>query len=83
MGRYYFDIRDGDYFVPDEEGMELPTPEAAWGAAALSLADLAMDAVTMTGVELFRRQVAVEVRDDCGPVLTVRMAFADLGSHKR
>jgi hypothetical protein len=40
MKRYYFDIRDGDKLVVDEEGMELPDVEAAQEVAARTLADL-------------------------------------------
>jgi len=29
MTRYFFDIRDGDEFIVDQEGMELPHVEAA------------------------------------------------------
>jgi hypothetical protein len=43
MTRYFFDIRDGDEFVPDEEGMELPHVEAAQVEAARSLADIVLN----------------------------------------
>jgi hypothetical protein len=59
----------------DEDGMELISIEAAWGEAALSLADLAMDAIAMSGANLPRRQTSIEVRDDSGPVLVVTVTF--------
>jgi len=74
MPRYYFDLRDGDDLAADEEGMVFATIDGAQSEAAHSLADMARDAV--------RRQrggkgqfMAIEVRDDNGPVLEVRLAF--------
>lgn len=74
MPRYYFDIREGDDLAPDDEGLELSSMQAVQEEAARSLADLLRDAV--------RRQrqggdhrMAIEVRDDNGPVLTVTVSF--------
>ncbi|WP_456685706.1 DUF6894 family protein, partial [Bradyrhizobium sp. P5_C11_2] len=39
MKRYYFDIREGDEIIPDEEGLELSTIEKVQEEAARSLAD--------------------------------------------
>jgi hypothetical protein len=75
MRRYYFDVRDGKHLIPDEEGLELPTIEAAWGEAALSLADLAMDEIAMPGTK-GREDMAIEVRDGDGLVLEVKLTFA-------
>ncbi len=36
MPRYYFHIRDGEDFLPDEEGVELPNLKAAHREAILS-----------------------------------------------
>ena len=74
MKRYYFDIRDGDGFAPDEEGLELPDIEAAQQEAALSLADLSRDAVRM--LRRNARLMQIEVRDDNGPVLQAKFVFA-------
>ena len=74
MKRYYFDIRDGDGFSPDEEGLELPDIEAAQEEAALSLADMARDAVRISRRNAHLMQI--EVRDDNGPVLQARFVFA-------
>jgi hypothetical protein len=38
MMRYFFDIREGDNFGPDNEGIELPLLETAQVEAARSLA---------------------------------------------
>ena len=39
MPRYHFDLRDGEAFVVDEEGMELPDIESAQMEAAEFLSD--------------------------------------------
>jgi hypothetical protein len=41
MPRYYFDLREGDRLAVDEEGIELPDPQAVQLEAARSLADVA------------------------------------------
>ena len=74
MKRYYFDIRDGDGFAPDEEGLELPGIEAAQEEAALSLADIARDAVRIPRRNAHLMQI--EVRDDNGPVLQAKFVFS-------
>ena len=74
MKRYHFDIRDGGGFTPDEEGLELPDIEAVQQEAALSLADVARDAVRISRRNAHLMQI--EVRDDNGPVLQARFVFA-------
>ncbi len=71
MPRYYFDLRDGDALAMDEEGLELLNLEAAQEEAALSLADMTRDA--LRGYP--SHGMAVEVRDDTGPLLQVRVTF--------
>jgi hypothetical protein len=59
---------------PTKEGLELPDIEAAQQEAALSLADLARDAV-----RILRRNdhlMQIEVRDDNGRVLQAKFVFA-------
>ena len=73
MPCYFFDIRDGEQLVPDDDGLDLATAQAAWAEAALSLADLAVDAIQAN--ERPCQPVAIEVRDENGPVLVVRVAF--------
>jgi hypothetical protein len=73
--RYYFDLREGDDVAPDEEGMELTTLEAVQAEAARALADMARDAVRKepNGAA---HHLAIDVRDDDGPVLQVKFTFA-------
>jgi hypothetical protein len=61
MPRYFFDIRDGDELIADEEGMDLPDLEAAFREAARSLADISQ----MGG----SGQMAIVVRDGSGIVM--------------
>lgn len=74
MPRYYFDLREGDELIPDDEGVELYTLKAVQEEAARSLADMAREAV--------RRQtdgglhpMGIEVRDESGLVLHVRFTY--------
>ena len=71
--RYYFDLRDADGVTRDEEGVELPDIEAALEEAALALADMAR------GVALddigSGHQMAIEVRDERGPLLQANFVF--------
>ena len=62
MPRYYFDTRDGDHFVRDDEGVELDGIEGARDQATLALRDLAKDAIPKET----RRQFAMKVRDEAG-----------------
>jgi hypothetical protein len=72
--RYYFDIRDGDEFAPDCEGTELSSIQGVQEEAARSLADMARDAIHHQH-DGARHEMAIEVRDDNGPVLTVEVSF--------
>jgi hypothetical protein len=74
MSRYYFDMRQGDEIAPDEEGLELPTIESVQEEAARSLADMARDAV-QSHCDGTKRPMAIEVRNDSGPVLQARFTF--------
>ena len=49
MTRYYFDLRDGNAFVIDEEGMELCDMRSAQGEAARALAGVGWDAMRVDG----------------------------------
>jgi hypothetical protein len=71
MPVYYFDTRDNDHFIEDDEGLDLPDIDAAKVAAASSLAELARDVLPGS----LKRQLAVEVRDDNGSVMTALMTF--------
>ena len=71
MPHYFFDTRDGETFIEDHEGLDLPDFEAAKKAAALSLAELAREVIA--GSE--RRILIVEVREGRKPVLEARLTF--------
>ena len=71
MPRYYFDTRDGDAFILDDEGAELPDLDAAKKIAAASLAELAKDVLPSSE----RRVLIVEVRNEEQPVLETRLTF--------
>ena len=70
--RYYFDIRDGDGLSVDEEGMTLPDLVAAQEEAARSLVDIIRNTPRGKGS---RAHLAIDVRDDNGPVLQASIAF--------
>ena len=71
MPRYYFDIKDGDHLVADEEGLELRDVTAAEVEAAYSLAGLAKD-----HIQSFNEQrLSIEVRSTDGPVFRVTFLF--------
>jgi uncharacterized protein DUF6894 len=71
MTRYYFDIRDGEFFYPDDEGLELTDQTAAEVEAAKSLADLAKNLAPLDE----RHHMAVEVRTSAGPVFQAAFIF--------
>ena len=62
MARYFFDSRDGDHFIRDDEGVELDGIEQARDEATLALRDLAKDALP----KATRRELSIEVRDEAG-----------------
>lgn len=74
MQRYFFDLIDGDALIPDEEGVELSTSDAVLRESALALADMVKDeAVGIDPCDAQHvRQLAIEVRDEHGPVLEPR-----------
>jgi hypothetical protein len=71
MACYFFDSRDNDDFIEDDEGLEYPDLEAVKVEAARALTELAADVVPGS----LRRELAIEVRDEHGPVLIARMIF--------
>jgi len=82
MPRYYFDIRDADELAVDEEGLELPSLKAVQTEAARSLADMAKHAVWTSAETMLGHRMAIEVRDDNGPVLQAKFTF-ELEQHKQ
>ena len=75
MTRYHFDVRHRDGLTLDEEGMELPSVEAAWVEAAHSVAELATEALPERAEHGAHHEMEVEVRDDAGAVLAVKVCF--------
>jgi len=77
MTRFYFDVRKGDKLLPDKEGLELSTIDAAQQEAVDAAAVMARDAIRRNpdGV------MAIEVRDHVGTVLNVRFHWT-LGRYK-
>jgi hypothetical protein len=74
MPRYYFDLRDGVELAVDEEGLELKSLQSVQAEAAKSLADMARDAVHSSN-STNTHSMAIEVRDEIGPVMQVRFTF--------
>ena len=72
MARYYFDLQDNDGITPDDEGLELRNLALVQDEAARSLADMARDAVRTNASN---QRMAIQVRDDKGPVMNVRFSF--------
>ena len=75
MPRYYFDLLEGDLLAVDEEGLELSSLRAVQAEAAKSLADMARDAVHSYPLSVGRQDMAIEVRDEIGPLMQVRFTF--------
>jgi hypothetical protein len=75
MPRYYFDVRNDQAISLDEEGLELLDVEAVQGEAARALADMARDAANERARNALAQRMAIEVRDDAGPVLQVSFTF--------
>ena len=72
MPRYYFDYHEPSGVIPDEVGCDLPGMDAVRKLALIALGDATRDftAGGRTG------RIALEVREERGPVLTV---FAIIG----
>ena len=62
VARYFFNSRDGDHFIRDDEGVQLDGIEQARDEATLALRDLAKDALP----KATRRELSIEVRDEAG-----------------
>lgn len=71
MPRYYFDSRDNERFVRDDEGVEITSFQEVKAEASRAMADFAKDVLPGSIV----RMLAIEVRDDFGPVLRVSLRF--------
>lgn len=67
MTRYYFDVRIRDDVGEDEEGVNLPDLQAVKREAMRVLADVVRELIE------FPVPMAVEIRDDIGPVMQIRV----------
>lgn len=65
MARYYFDIKEDDVLVPDEEGMDFPTLEDVQREAVNTLSGLAKH-ISYRVKEPGPQKTSVEVRDKNG-----------------
>jgi uncharacterized metal-binding protein len=72
--RYFFDLRDGETLIQDEEGLELATLNAAQYRAARALSDMARDGVKVLAEDGCTCDLSIEVRDESGPVLLARLS---------
>ena len=72
MPRFYFDVREGSRFVPDEVGLEFDSLDAAEREAAEAAAEIGRDRLPKGDT----REVTVELRNDHGQrVLTVTVSM--------
>ncbi len=72
MPHFYFDVREGDSFTRDPEGLELESLDAAEYEAAKGVAEIGRDQLPKGRC----REVTVEVRDEHGErVLTVTVSM--------
>ncbi|MEK9285440.1 MULTISPECIES: hypothetical protein [unclassified Bradyrhizobium] len=71
MKKYYFDIRHGSQFIRDDEGVEFPNAESVRQEATTTLSEIARECVRGGP----QHRIAVEVRDDHGPILEASVSF--------
>ena len=74
MPRYYFDFLDERGRVVDDEGRDLQNTQAVQVEAARSLIDMARDSLLDVPSASIDRLI-IEVRDEAGPVMTLRFRF--------
>jgi hypothetical protein len=60
MPRFYFDVREGARFAPDDEGLEFASLEAAEHEAACAAAEIGRDRLPKGDA----REVTVEVKNE-------------------
>jgi hypothetical protein len=75
MPLYYFDLRVLDDVSSDEEGTELASMGDLQDEAAYALTDLLRDQVRATDGNPFAQYLAVEVRDNSGPLFNATFSF--------
>ena len=75
MALYYFDLRDADALVPDEEGTDPSSIDEVQNEAAYALADVLRDQLRAANGNGLARHLMIEVRDTGGPVLHAKFSF--------
>jgi hypothetical protein len=72
MRRYYFDVREGALFTPDEEGLEFASLDAAERMAAEAAAEIGRDRLPKGE----SREITVEVSNEHRQrVLTIKVSM--------
>jgi hypothetical protein len=72
VSRFYFDVREGTRFIPDDEGLEFDSLEAAEREAATTAAEIGRDRLPKGDT----REITVEVRNEHRQrVLTVKVSL--------
>jgi hypothetical protein len=80
MPLYYFDLLDGEDFVKDEEGMDLPNISSAQIEATEFLTDMVKDIATRQSNPL-GYPMSIEVRDFEGPLFVLSFTFSSHRKH--
>jgi hypothetical protein len=75
MPLYYFDSRDLDEVVSDQEGTELSSIDEVQNEAAYALADMLRDQLRAANGNGLARHLIIEVRDTGGAVMSARFSF--------
>jgi hypothetical protein len=76
MPHYYFDVGDGNHLAVDDDGFKLPNIACVQREATRSLVEIGRDAVRSPGYDgSINRRMAIEVRNESGPVLQVTFTF--------
>ncbi len=70
--RFYFDVREGSRFIPDDEGLEFDSLDIAEREAAMAAAEIGRDRLPKGSA----RDITIEVRNEhCQRVLTVTVSM--------
>lgn len=70
--RFYFDVREGDVVIVDDEGLDLSSQNRAWVEAARSVAELARDQIPKHPQG---HRIVIQVRNPEELVLAVTVTF--------
>jgi hypothetical protein len=72
MSRYYFDVREGEKFTPDDLGLEIASLDATKHEAACAAAEIERDRLPKGDA----REVTVEVKNEHHQrVLTIKVSM--------